>query len=83
MCNVKCLRSNSPPAEATSGFVSRQELTEHYATTTGRDLSEIDYYRAFSHWRLVAIAHGAYKRYLAGAMGENRDADADADADEI
>lgn len=59
------------------GFISRQELTEHYATTTGRDLAEINYYRAFSHWRLAAIAQGAYKRYLAGAMGENRDADVD------
>ena len=62
---------------AAGGFISRQELTEYYATTTGRDLSGINYYRAFSHWRLASIAQGAYKRYLAGAMGENRDADVD------
>ena len=57
------------------GFISRQELTEHYQKATGRDLSNINYYRAFSHWRLASIAQGAYKRYLSGAMGENRNAD--------
>ena len=62
---------------AAGGFISRRELTEYYATTTGRDLSDINYYRAFSHWRLASIAQGAYKRYIVGAMGENRDADLD------
>ena len=32
-----------------------------------------DSYRAFSHWRLAAIGQGVYKRYLVGAMGDNRD----------
>ena len=59
------------------GFISREELAEYYQMTTGRDLSGINYYRAFSHWRLASIAQGAYKRYLEGAMGENRDADVD------
>ena len=49
-----------------------------YASKTGRDLSAINYYRAFSHWRLAAIGQGVYKRYLVGAMGENRDVDLDA-----
>jgi hypothetical protein len=43
--------------------------------TTGRDLSGINYYRAFSHWRLAAIGQGVYKRYLVGAMGEDTDVD--------
>ena len=57
------------------GFISREEITEQYASTMGRDLSDINYYRAFSHWRLGSIAQGAYKRYLDGAMGEDRDMD--------
>ncbi|MFT7651551.1 MAG: aminoglycoside phosphotransferase (APT) family kinase protein, partial [Candidatus Azotimanducaceae bacterium] len=65
-------------ATAVGGFVSREALTEQYAQATGRDLSDIDYYRAFSHWRLAAIGQGVYKRYLVGAMGENRDMDLDA-----
>lgn len=62
-------------ATAVGGFASRDEMTARYATATGRDLSDIDYYRAFSHWRLAAIGQGVYKRYLVGAMGENRDMD--------
>ncbi len=64
-------------ATAVEGFVDRDVLTDRYATATGRDLSEINYYRAFSHWRLAAIGQGVYKRYLVGAMGENRDLDLD------
>ena len=52
-------------------------MTDRYAQATGRDLAEINYYRAFSHWRLAAIGQGVYKRYLVGAMGENRDMDLD------
>jgi aminoglycoside phosphotransferase (APT) family kinase protein len=63
---------------AAGGFPDRDVLTERYAKATGRDLSDIAYYRAFSHWRLAAIGQGVYKRYLMGAMGENRDMDLDA-----
>jgi aminoglycoside phosphotransferase (APT) family kinase protein len=59
------------------GFWSREQLVERYAADTGRDLSGIDYYRAFSHWRLAAIGQGVYKRYLVGAMGEDREVDLD------
>ena len=57
------------------GFSTREEVCDRYVERTGRDLSEINYYRAFSHWRLAAIGQGVYKRYLMGAMGEGRDVD--------
>ena len=57
------------------GFATREEICDRYVERTGRDLSEINYYRAFSHWRLAAIGQGVYKRYLMGAMGEGRDVD--------
>ena len=60
------------------GFCSRETLSERYAQSTGRDLEDINYYRAFSHWRLAAINQGVYKRYLVGAMGEGHDVDLDA-----
>ncbi len=56
-------------------FPSRSYVVETYEERTGRDLSRINYYRAFSHWRLGAITQGVYKRYLVGAMGKNRDFD--------
>ena len=51
------------------GFPDRSYVCEVYEQRTGRDLSRINYYRAFSHWRLGAIMQGVYKRYLVGAMG--------------
>ncbi len=62
---------------AMGGFPTRAEMATRYAKATGRDLSGINYYRAFSHWRLAAIGQGVYKRYLVGAMGENRGLDLD------
>jgi len=60
---------------AAGSYPSRDQLCETYANKTGRDLSRINYYRAFSHWRLAAIGQGVYKRYLTGAMGKDRDVD--------
>ncbi len=65
------------PPTAAGGFITRDEICEIYADKTGRDLSGIDYYRAFSHWRLAAIGQGVYKRYLVGAMGDDREVDLD------
>jgi len=62
---------------AAGGFAERSQLSDRYANATGRDLADIDYYRAFSHWRLAAIGQGVYKRYLVGAMGENKGMDLD------
>ncbi|MCY3884250.1 MAG: phosphotransferase family protein [Gammaproteobacteria bacterium] len=61
--------SNGSPTSV-GGFPTRAEICSRYEKLTGRSLSQINYYRAFSHWRLAAIAQGVYKRYLVGAMGE-------------
>lgn len=62
------LRANDPtPA---GGFAKYQELVDRYANRTGRDVSDIDYYVAFSCWRLAVISEGVYARYLHGAMGD-------------
>ena len=68
-------------APTAGGRLSRagSELCERYEAATGRSLDGIDYYRAFSHWRLAAIGQGVYKRYLVGRHGRaNRDMDLDA-----
>ena len=62
---------------AVGGYPSREALCAIYEARTGRDLSMINYYRAFQHWRLAAIGQGVYKRYLLGAMGESREVDLD------
>jgi aminoglycoside phosphotransferase (APT) family kinase protein len=70
-------QSGLTPVEA-GGFPTKNALCERYQAATGRDLSQINYYRAFSHWRLAAIGQGVYKRYLVGAMGDNSEIDLDA-----
>lgn len=68
------LRSNDPTG--IEGFPKYSDLLERYANRTGRDLSNIDYYIAFSSWRLAVISEGVYARFLHGAMGDqNLDAE--------
>jgi aminoglycoside phosphotransferase (APT) family kinase protein len=59
------------------GFPRREELVERYGERSGRDLSQIDFYIAFSHWKSACIVEGVYARYLHGALdttGVNVDA---------
>jgi aminoglycoside phosphotransferase (APT) family kinase protein len=58
---------------ALPGFPRRAEVAEAYATASGRDLSELDYYVAFGYWKLAAILEGVYARSAAGAYGRGDD----------
>jgi aminoglycoside phosphotransferase (APT) family kinase protein len=58
---------------AASGFPTREELLERYTALTGRNVGQIDYYRAFQFWRLAAIVEGVLSRYLKGVMGGKAD----------
>ncbi len=60
-------RPNDPTG--IEGFPTYAELVDRYAARTGRDVSEIDYYRAFAGWRLAVISEGVYARFLHNAMG--------------
>ena len=52
------------------GFPTRAELIDRYADTSGRDLSNLDFYVAFAYWKLACIIEGVYSRYAGGAMGK-------------
>ena len=66
-------RANDPtPA---GGFASYDDVLQRYAVRSGRDISMIDYYVAFSCWRLAVISEGVYARFLHGAMGDDQDVD--------
>jgi aminoglycoside phosphotransferase (APT) family kinase protein len=71
-------RRDNDPTPA-GGFPPFAELLERYAARTGRDVSAIDYYRAFASWRLAVITEGVYARYLHGAMGDHGLTGADLD----
>lgn len=63
------VRHNDPTGAP--GFPRYDEIVLRYATRTGRDVSNIAFYRAFAAWRLAIISEGVYARYLYGAMGDN------------
>lgn len=53
------------------GFLTRKEVLDRYAESSGRDLSHIDFYIAFGYWKLACIVEGVYARYVGGAMGQD------------
>ena len=60
---------------ACGGFPTRRAFLDAYEAATGRDTSQIDYYRAFQYWRLAAIVEGVLARYLKGVMGNAANTD--------
>lgn len=52
------------------GFLDRADMAERYATMSGRDISQLDFYVAFAYWKLACILEGVYARYLGGALGQ-------------
>ncbi len=59
------------------GFPTRAEILDRYAARSGRDVSQVQFYVAFSHWKSACIVEGVYARYLHGALdttGVNVDA---------
>lgn len=57
------------------GFLNRSDIITRYAKITGRDVSNIEFYRAFAYWKLACIVEGVYARYLGGALGEKQAAE--------
>jgi aminoglycoside phosphotransferase (APT) family kinase protein len=55
---------------AADGFPPIVELIDRYARESGRDLSELAFYEAFSAWRIAVILEGVYARTRAGAYGD-------------
>jgi aminoglycoside phosphotransferase (APT) family kinase protein len=52
------------------GFTTRDALLARYADRSGRDVSAIPYFVAFSFWRLACILEGVLARHVSGARGE-------------
>lgn len=57
------------------GFLDRNDLVQRYAAKSGRDVTHLDFYVAFSLWKFACIIEGVYARYLGGALGERHTAD--------
>jgi aminoglycoside phosphotransferase (APT) family kinase protein len=70
------LRADDHNPTLAAGFTNRTALLDRYAERSGRDVSDIPFFVAFSFWRLACILEGVLARILAGARG---DADVDVD----
>jgi aminoglycoside phosphotransferase (APT) family kinase protein len=54
------------------GFARRSDLLARYAAVSGRDVSQVAYYRAFGFWKLACILQGVHVRYASGAAAGDR-----------
>jgi len=65
------LPSATPGPSTVPGFPARAQLVDRYARLSGRDVSDLPYWVAFSRWRSACIGVGVRARYLAGHMGDD------------
>ncbi len=54
------------------GSLTRAELAERYARTTGRDVSRMDFYLAFARFKVAVIIQQIYYRYHQGLTRDAR-----------
>ena len=58
-----------PAPTRAGGFPDRAALVAAYAASTGFDVSDLNFYRALSYWRIAIIGEGMKRRYESGEMG--------------
>ena len=73
--------ANDPSGSA--GLPTAADLLARYSARTGRDLSLIGYYEAFSCWKLACIAEGVLARYKAGVMADSAGMDFEQSAQRV
>jgi aminoglycoside phosphotransferase (APT) family kinase protein len=61
----------TPGPSTAPGFPARAQLVQRYARLSGRDVSDLPYWVAFSRWRSACIGVGVRARYLAGHMADD------------
>jgi aminoglycoside phosphotransferase (APT) family kinase protein len=65
------LPPTTPGPSTVAGFPARAQLVRRYARLSGRDVSNLPYWVAFSRWRSACIGVGVRARYLAGHMADD------------
>ena len=65
------LPPTTPGPSTVAGFPARARLVQRYAERSGRDVSNLPYWVAFSRWRSACIGVGVRTRYLAGHMADD------------
>lgn len=60
------------PVTTYPGFMARNEFMESYAKKSGRDVKNIDFYLAFSYFKLAVICQQIYYRWKKGQTKDAR-----------
>jgi aminoglycoside phosphotransferase (APT) family kinase protein len=58
--------ADAGPVTPWSGFPTRRELVDRYASASGRDVSHADWYEVLACYKIGAILEGTYARACAG-----------------
>jgi aminoglycoside phosphotransferase (APT) family kinase protein len=66
------VRAFSPMPHDGVGFPSREELVEHYARLSGRDLSDIGFYHVLGLYRVAVILAQIHIRWVRGQTSDER-----------
>ena len=66
----EALPPTTPGPSTVPGFPARAQC-QRYARVSGRDVSDLPYWVAFSRWRSACIGAGVRARYLAGHMADD------------
>ena len=68
------LAGANPSLTPGAGFLTRTEIAERYATASGRDVSQLDFYEMLASYKLAIILAGIHARFLMGkTVGEGFD----------
>ena len=59
-----------PTVEA--GMFSREEVVEHYAQQTGRDVNAMDFYYVFGLFKTAVVVQQIYQRFVLGKTRDSR-----------
>jgi aminoglycoside phosphotransferase (APT) family kinase protein len=54
------------------GFATRDQLVQRYAQLTGRDVGNIDFYRAWALWKTATVVQQIYVRFVRGQTTDPR-----------
>jgi aminoglycoside phosphotransferase (APT) family kinase protein len=57
---------------ARPGFFTRDRLVQRYAQASGRDVSDIDFYRAWALWKTATVVQQIYVRFVRGQTSDPR-----------
>lgn len=60
------------PTSTTSGWMTREQITEYYAESSGRDISNIHFYRVLTAFKHCVIFMQIYARYCRGTTTDPR-----------